>query len=60
MALGLSQAELEGDDELDQSYISKLEQGQRQVCLRGLIHLAGKLRMEPEELLAEVMKRIRG
>lgn len=52
--LGLSQADLTGEEEFDQAYISKLELGQRQVCIRGLFHLAGKLQMEPEELIAEV------
>lgn len=52
--LGLSQADLCGDVEFDQAYISKLELAQRQVCIRGLFHLAGKLQMEPEELIAEV------
>lgn len=57
--LGLSQADLTGEEEFDQAYISKLELGQRQVCIRGLFHLAGKLRMEPEELIAEVNKLLR-
>lgn len=58
MALGLSQADLEGDGDMDQSYISKIEQGQRQVCLRGILHLAKKLQLTPEELIGEVRKRI--
>ncbi len=52
--LGLTQMDLTGDTEFDQSYISKLELGRQQVCIRGLFHLAGKLRTEPEELIAEV------
>jgi transcriptional regulator with XRE-family HTH domain len=60
LALGLTQADLEGDDELDHSYISRLERGERQVCLRGIISIAGKLQMKPEELLAEVMRRVEG
>lgn len=58
MALGLTQADLEDDDTMDHSYISRLERGERQVCLRGIISIAGKLKMQPDELLAEVMKRV--
>ena len=58
--LGLSQADLTGEEEFDQAYVSKLELGQRQVCIRGLFHLAGKLQMEPEELVAEVKGLMRG
>lgn len=57
-ALGLSQADLTGESEFDQAYISKLELGQRQVCIRGIIHLATKLQMSPGELMDEVMKRV--
>ena len=52
--LGLSQTDLTGEEEFDQAYISKLELGQRQVCIRGLFHLAGKLQTEPEDLIADV------
>jgi len=52
--LGLSQADLTGEEEFDQAYISKLELAQRQVCIRGLFHLARKLQTEPEELIADV------
>ena len=52
--LDLSQADLTGEEEFVQAYISKLELAQRQVCIRGLFHLAQKLRMEPEDLIAEV------
>ena len=57
--LGLSQTDLTGDEEFDQSYISKLERGRQQVCIRGLFHLAGKLETEPEELIAEVNRLLR-
>lgn len=52
--LGLSQADLTGEEEFDQAYISKLELAQRQVCIRGLFHLATKLQAEPEDLIADV------
>lgn len=59
MALGLTQYDLEDDESMDHSYISRLELGKRQVCLRGIIVIARKLQMEPEDLLAEVMKRLK-
>jgi len=37
---GLTQSDLEGEDRLERSYISRLEAGQYQVCLRGILHLA--------------------
>jgi len=58
--LELSQTDLTGEEEFDQAYISKLELGQRQVCIRGIFHLARKLQMEPEDLIAEVKKRLNG
>jgi len=57
LRLGLSQYDLEGDD-MDRSYVSKLELGKRQVGLRGFIHLARKLQMTPVQLMAEVIERI--
>lgn len=56
--LGLTQFDLEDDDQLDRSYISKLELGKGQVCLRGIIHIAQKLQMTPGELMDEVMRRV--
>ncbi len=56
--LGLTQADLEGDGTFDHSYISRLERAERQVCLRGLLHLSAKLRMEPQDLVFEVVKRL--
>ncbi len=53
--LGLTQADLEDDDSMDRSYISKLELGKVQVCMRGIIHIAKKLNMTPGELMDEVM-----
>lgn len=53
--LGLTQADLEDDDSMDRSYISKLELGKVQVCMRGIIHIARKLEMTPGQLMDEVM-----
>jgi transcriptional regulator with XRE-family HTH domain len=54
---GLTQIDLEGEDRMERSYISRIERGQVQVCLRGIIHLAARLDMTPAELIEEVMNR---
>lgn len=59
LALGLTQTDLEADDVMDRSYISKLELGKRQVCLRGILHLAEALRMSPGELMDAVASRMK-
>ena len=59
IALGMDQAELE-DDGMDRSYVSKIELAQRQVALRGIITIARKLGMEPDDLLREVVRRMEG
>lgn len=56
-ALGLTQKDLE-EEELNRSYISKLELGQRQVCLRNFLHIAEMLEMTPVELMEEVVNRL--
>lgn len=56
--LGLTQTDLEGDEEFDHSYISLLERAERQVGLRGILHLSHKLQMKPQDLIAEVVKRL--
>ena len=59
LELGLTQLDLEGEDAgLEQSYISRLEAGKFQVCLRGIFHLASVLEMTPGQLLDEVNKRL--
>lgn len=58
IALGLSQADLEDDDAVNRTYISKLELAQRQVCLRSFVHIARKINMSPVDLMAEVLKRV--
>jgi transcriptional regulator with XRE-family HTH domain len=52
---GLTQIDLEGEDRMERSYISRIERGQVQVCLRGIVHLAERLEMTPAELMDEVM-----
>ncbi|MCB9215709.1 MAG: hypothetical protein H6616_07465 [Ignavibacteria bacterium] len=56
--LGLNQTDLEGDGTFDHSYISLLEKAERQVCLRGILHLSSKLQMEPQDLILEVVKKL--
>lgn len=56
-ALGLTQQDLE-EDGVAQSYISKLELGKRQVCLRNFIHIVEMLETTPVELMDAVMKRL--
>lgn len=59
MARGLMQKDLEDDDKLVRTYISKLERGERQPNLTTIIHLAKCLRMEPHELVYEAMRFMR-
>ena len=58
LELGMTQADLEADDVLDRSYISRIESGQRQVCLRGILHLAKKLGWTPAELMSRLAERL--
>ena len=56
---GLSQAQLALECELDQSYISLLEQGQRQPSLISLFALCDALEIEPEAVIQR-LKEARG
>lgn len=56
LARGLKQKDLEDDDKLVRTYISKLERGERQPSLQTIIHLAKCLHMEADELVRETMK----
>ncbi|MBX7155382.1 MAG: helix-turn-helix transcriptional regulator [Candidatus Kapaibacterium sp.] len=53
---GLKQEDLEDDESIDRSYISKLELGKNQVCLVNFIKIANNLQITPEKLLSEVIK----
>lgn len=55
--LNLTQVGL-ADELLDQSYISKLERGAREIGIRSFIILAQKLDMTPGELMDAVVKRM--
>lgn len=59
LAKGLTQADLEDDEWMDRSYISKLELGKNQVTLRGILHIAERLGLSVGDLMAEVEKRMR-
>lgn len=58
LRLGLTQLDLEGEDGLERSYISRLETGQYQVCLRGILHLARMLDTTSAELMDEVEQQL--
>lgn len=55
---GYTQADLESDTRIDRSYISQLENGHRQACLKTIIQLAFKLNMHPGELVDAVVERM--
>lgn len=56
--LGLRQVDLEGDEGIDRTYISKLENGKFQPCLRALIHLEEVLGFQPGYIFVEISKRL--
>lgn len=58
LALGLTQAEIEGEEIMERSYISRLEAGHYQVCLRGILHLAKALKMSSAELMEQVERKL--
>ena len=56
----LKQVDLEGTDKsMDKSYVSKLELGKNQVCLKGILHFADKLGMSPGALVDEVHRKLK-
>lgn len=57
IALGLTQSDLEDDDVLDRSYISKIELGKRQPCLKAIISIARAFQITPAELMTDFMNR---
>lgn len=54
LELGLKQVDLEYEHHMDRSYISKIELGKRQVCLRGILHLALLLQLDIGEVMATI------
>ncbi len=55
LELGMSQEDVQGDQNLSQSYLSKIELGKREVGLVRFIQLARRLHMEPDQLLRQVL-----
>lgn len=58
--LGLAQADLEGDADFHQTYVSMIEHGKREPRLSALIHLERALRLPPGELLRRVRVALEG
>lgn len=58
LELGLTQEDLEDDNRLDRSYISKLELAKSEVGLKAIFHLAGRLGLRPSELIELVSERL--
>lgn len=52
--LGLTQLDLESDEAIDRSYISKLELAKREPNLSTIFIIASKLQMTPSELITKV------
>lgn len=52
---GLSQAQLALESELDQTFVSLLERGQRQPSLASLFSLCDALRIEPDAVVRRLM-----
>lgn len=53
---GLSQAQLALESELDQTFISLIEQGKRQPSLISLFSLCDALEIEPDEVIQRLKK----
>ena len=58
LALGLKQSDLENEDSIDRSYVSKLELAKREPGLNAIFHIAKALGMEPSELIKVVEQAI--
>ena len=43
---------------MDRSYISKIELGKRQICLRGILHLVLILQLDINEVIATIFNEI--
>lgn len=59
LELGLRQVDLEGDEGIDRTYISKLENGLFQPCLKALLHLEETLQLSPGDLFKELRSRMK-
>jgi transcriptional regulator with XRE-family HTH domain len=54
LELGLTQSDLEDENAIDRSYISKLELAKRVPDLLVIFHIAKKLHLDPSELMRRV------
>ena len=54
LELGMTQAQLEEPGVIERSFISRLEAGHSQVCIRNIFYLAARLEMKPAELIERV------
>jgi transcriptional regulator with XRE-family HTH domain len=54
--MGISQEALALDAELDRTFISMLERGQRQPSLSSIISLSASLNLSPQELVKRTME----
>lgn len=55
---GYTQLDIEAMSDVARSYISELEAGKRQVCLRAFMQLAFSLEMTPGELMDGIVGRM--
>lgn len=56
LALGYTQSDLEAISQIGRSYISELESGEKQVCIRSFIRLAYSLDTHPGDLMTQVIE----
>ena len=55
---GMTQLDLESESGVDRSFISQLENGRKQACLKTIIQIAYKLDISPGTLVDEVLQRL--
>jgi transcriptional regulator with XRE-family HTH domain len=58
LKLGYTQSDLEAISQIGRSYISELESGEKQVCIRSLIRLSYALDADLGELMTQVVERM--
>jgi transcriptional regulator with XRE-family HTH domain len=60
LKLGITQSDLENEDSIDRSYVSKLELAKREPGLNAIFHIAKALGMQPSELIKAVEEAMAG
>jgi transcriptional regulator with XRE-family HTH domain len=58
IAKGMTQADLEAESHIDRSFISQIENGKKQACLKTIITIAAKLGVSPGDLVNEAVAQI--